>query len=93
MINALGSLSSEEFGGVQDRRLGNPLGTNYKKPSRHSPVAQRVKVLALSLLWLGSLLWHRLIPGLGTHACYRCGQKRNQMKPPKSPSRDDEDLT
>ena len=36
-----------------------------KKNSQSSLVAQWVKDLALSLLWLGSLLWHRFHPWTG----------------------------
>lgn len=39
-------------------------------------MAQSVKNPVLSLLQLGSLLWHEVrIPGPSTSACPRCGQK------------------
>ena len=41
-----------------------------------SLVAQQVKDLALSLLWLGSILWHDSIPGPGSFAFCGRGQKK-----------------
>ena len=38
-------------------------------------MVQRVKDLTWSLLWLRSLLWLKLVPGLGTSACHGRGQK------------------
>ena len=42
-----------------------------------SLAAQWVNDLALSLLWLGSLLGVGSIPGLRTSACCGCGQKKD----------------
>ena len=39
-----------------------------------------VKELALSLLWLWSLLWCRFGPWLLTSACCRCSQKKKKEK-------------
>ena len=43
--------------------------------ARGSLVAQQVKDPALSLLWLESLLWHELIPGLEASICHSYDQK------------------
>ena len=45
---------------------------------RSSLVARLLKDPALSLLWLRSLLWCGLIPGLGTSTCLRCSQKERK---------------
>ena len=36
------------------------------------------KDLALSLLWLGSLLWHGFNNGPGTSTCLGCSQKKKK---------------
>ena len=54
----------------------------HRKTLDRSPlVAQWFKDLALSLQWLGSLLWCGFeIPGPGTCTCYRHGQKRKKER-------------
>ena len=44
-------------------------------------MVQRVKDLALSLLWFRSLLRTGLIPGLGTSTCHRHGQITKNLTP------------
>ena len=46
------------------------------KKQRNSLVAQQVKDPVLSLLWLGSLLWYRFNPWLGT--CMLWPKKRKK---------------
>ena len=43
-----------------------------------SPVAQWVKSLGLSLLWLGSLPWHGL--ATGTSTCHGKAKKKKRKK-------------
>jgi len=42
-------------------------------------VAQQVRDLALSLLWLRLHLWHGFNPGPGTSLCCRCGKKKKKL--------------
>ena len=49
-----------------------------KRSERSSLVVLWLKDLVLSLLWFKSLLWRRLTPGLGTSACCRHDQKKDQ---------------
>ena len=41
-------------------------------------MVQQVKDPGLSLLWLGSLLWHRFDPGPRTSACLPGGKKKEE---------------
>ena len=51
-----------------------------------SLVAQQVKALVLSLLWLGALLWCNFNPWLGTSVChwYHQKEKTNKQKNPSN---------
>ena len=50
--------------------------------SRSSLEAQNVKDLALSLLWLGSLLWYGFDPGPRNFCMLQVWPKKNQVYPP-----------
>ena len=56
----------------------------FKNESGMSPVAQWVKDLAWSLLWLGSLLWCRFKPWLGNfHMLWAQPKKKKKKKKEK----------
>ena len=52
----------------------------FKKNTRSSLVVQCIKDPALSLKWMGSLLWRGLNPGSRTLTFHRYGQKQNKTK-------------
>lgn len=45
-------------------------------------MVQRIKDLALSLLWLRLMLWSRFDPDLGISACHWSGQRRKERSVP-----------
>ena len=51
-----------------------------KKSQRSSLVAQQVKDLALLLLWLGSLLWHKFNHWPQNFCMLRVQQKKKKKK-------------
>ena len=58
------------------------MSYNESKCFKEFPVGL-VKVKALSLLWLRSLLCMGLIPDPGTFTCHRPGQKKKKKKKKK----------
>ena len=57
--------------------------TTIKKQNRNSLMAQQVKDLALSLLWLWLQQCMGSVPGLGTLSCRMCGQTKQNKQTEK----------